>query len=296
MKPKILQSQLREFEKFKNNKFLTTFEPGHFYSPIPNIHYIKSRESEIFDSNKVPRGVNLNDKVQIKIFTNISKSYISTDFPFKKSSKNRYFSNNPNYSLGDAIIYAGILKKYKPKNVIEIGSGYSSCVLLDINEKYLYSKTNITFIEPYPDLLTSLIKGKDLKIANIISTNLEKTDIYIFKKLKKNDILFIDSTHVSKVGSDVNQIVFNILPILKKGVIIHIHDVFYPFEYPKEWIYDGRAWNEDYLINAFLQFNDHFEIIYFNNYFAQKYKDTVKENIPNILTNPGGSIWLKKIK
>lgn len=282
--------------KYTQNKFLTTFEPGHFYSPIPDIGYIKSREKEIFDPMIVPKGINLNDKTQKYIFSNISKTYTESDFPLEAINTKRYFQNNPNYSQGDAIIYAGILKIYKPKKVIEIGSGYSSALLLDINENYLKNKTKLIFIEPYTNLLKKLMKPRDLKVSQIFETNLEKTNINIFHKLNNNDILFIDSTHVAKIGSDVNHIIFNILPSLNKGVIIHIHDIFYPFEYPKEWVYDGRAWNEDYIVKAFLQFNNHFEIIYFNNYFAQKYKNIVNKNIPNILTNPGGSIWLKKIK
>jgi hypothetical protein len=82
----------------------------------------------------------------------------------------------------------------------------------------------------------------------------------IISNLNENDILFIDSTHVSKFNSDVNCIIHNILPALSKGVYIHFHDVMYPFEYPKNWLIEGRAWNEQYILRAFLEFNTNFKL------------------------------------
>ena len=114
--------------------------------------------------------------------------------------------------------------------------------------------------------------------------------------LEKNDILFIDSTHVSKAGSDVNYILFEILPTLKEGVIIHFHDVFYPFEYPQGWIEKGFAWNEDYLLRAFLMYNSNFELLFFNTYMEQFHKTWIAKNMPDILKNMGGGLWLRKVK
>jgi len=116
----------------------------------------------------------------------------------------------------------------------------------------------------------------------------------IFDALSSNDILFIDSTHVSKTGSDVNRILFDILPRLSRGVFIHFHDVFYPFEYPKEWVYEGRAWNEDYILRAFLEYNDAFEIVLFGTWLAKFERDLLREMMPMTLENPGGSLWLRK--
>lgn len=117
-----------------------------------------------------------------------------------------------------------------------------------------------------------------------------------FDILKENDILFVDSTHVSKVGSDVNYLLFEILPRLNKGVYIHFHDIFYPFEYPKEWIYDGKAWNEDYILRAFLQYNDSFKIFFFNTFLESFFREKFTLEMPLCLKNTGGSLWIKKIK
>jgi len=136
-----------------------------------------------------------------------------------------------------------MIRHLSPKRFIEVGSGYSSCVVLDINELFFDNRISLTFIEPHTELLFSLIKESDKETSKIIPTDLQDVGLEVLSELCPEDILFIDSTHVSKIGSDVNHIFFEILPRLARGVYIHFHDVFYPFEYPKEWIYEGRAWN-----------------------------------------------------
>ena len=111
---------------------------------------------------------------------------------------------------------------------------------------------------------------------------------------RENDVLFIDSTHVSKVGSDVNYIFFEILPRLRSGVHIHFHDIFYPFEYPKEWVYEGRNWNEIYMLRAFLQYNSDFQITYFQHMMTQRHRAFFQERMPLSVKNLGGNIWLKR--
>jgi len=110
-------------------------------------------------------------------------------------------------------------------------------------------------------------------------------------------LLFIDSTHVLKTGSDVCHELFNILPVLKKGVIVHFHDIFWPFEYPDDWILkENRSWNEIYALRAFLMNNSEFEILFFNDFFARNFDDEIKIVRPDMLKNTGGSLYLKKIK
>lgn len=117
----------------------------------------------------------------------------------------------------------------------------------------------------------------------------------MFSELKANDILFIDSTHVSKLGSDVNSIFFNILPRLNSGVIIHLHDIFWPFEYPASWIQDGRAWNEIYILRAMLQHNKDYSILFFSDYLRNTYFNWFSENVPLFLRNSGGNFWIKNV-
>ena len=124
---------------------------------------------------------------------------------------------------------------------------------------------------------------------------MQDVDVGRFAALEANDILFIDSTHVSRIDSDVNRIFFEILPRLAAGVLVHLHDVFYPFEYPREWVYEGRAWNENYVLRAFLQYNRAWEIRFFNNYLARRHPEAFFGALPLARENPGGSIWLARL-
>jgi hypothetical protein len=141
------------------------------------------------------------------------------------------------------------------------------------------------------------MKPADLAGVTLIEQKLQDVNIDLFRQLEPGDLLFVDSTHVSKTGSDVNMILFEILPILPKGVMIHFHDIFYPFEYPKEWVlgWSGFGWNEIYLLRAFLTNNEEYKIILFNTYLEHLYEDWFKEKMPVCLKDKGGSLWLMKI-
>ena len=273
------------------------FPPGHFYSPIPSLDEIKSKENLIWGTvpEKLP-GIDLNTEEQLIYFNAFARFYKDMPFSSNKDTALRYYFENSSYSYSDAICLYSMIRKTGPKKIIEVGSGYSSCVMMDTNELFFDRNIDITFVEPYPDLLLSLMKGMDKSRYKVLPKILQDVEADIFLQLKENDILFIDSTHVSKIGSDVNSVIFDILPKLHKGVFIHFHDVFYPFEYPKEWIYEGLAWNEAYILRAFLQHNDAFKIVFFNTYLELFHREKFERFMPLCLRNTGGSIWLRKTK
>jgi hypothetical protein len=167
---------------------------------------------------------------------------------------------------------------------------------LDTNELFLGNTVACTFIEPYPDVLLSLVSGEDRERVEVIATRLQDVSLERFAALEENDILFVDSTHVSKIGSDVNHIFFEIMPLLRPGVYVHFHDIFYPFEYLRDWIYEGRAWNEAYLLRAFLTLNTSFEIVLFNTFLERFHRERFARQMPLCLRNEGGSIWIRKIQ
>jgi hypothetical protein len=267
--------------------------PGHFYSPIPDLSEVRQREHEIFRIPADLPGIVLRVDEQAHLAHELAHFYPEQPFEDHKTGRTRYFFSNPNFSYGEALTQYGMLRYLQPHKVIEIGSGHSSCVTLDTNELFLGGSLECVFIEPDPSLLLSLLREEDSARVTIISEKLQFVDKRMFESLHANDILFVDSTHVSKVDSDVNHILFEILPSLKSGVYIHIHDVVFPFEYPKEWIYQGRAWNEVYIVRAFLQFNAAFEIVFFNSYLGQV-RSELLESMPLFLRNPGTSLWLRK--
>lgn len=269
--------------------------PGHYYSPIPSIEEIKLRENEIFaiSSKEIP-GLDLNENEQIYLVDMLKKYYPEMPFGLYKKNNLRFCFENMYFDYTDAIFLYCMIRYLKPRKIIEIGSGYSSCVMLDTNELFFDNAISCTFIEPYPERLLSLIKKEDVNMHEIIHKKLQDIDINKFSELSEGDILFIDSSHVSKIGSDVNYILFKILPYIKSGIYVHFHDIFYPFEYPKKWIYDlGKAWNEAYLLRAFLQYNHSFKIQVFNDFIERFHKEKLHE-MPLCIKN-SGSIWINKI-
>lgn len=289
-----LKKELKELSK-KLSSYEIGWPPGHFYSPVPDLDYVKNREQEIWKDGifNIP-GIDLNEREQLAVLELLANHYTLHPWKDNKQKGLRYYFQNPNFSYGESIILFCMLMHLKPKQVIEIGSGYSSCVLLDANEKFFQNTISTIFIEPYNQLLFSLIHPSDQDSIKLIPTNLQEAGTDMFKNLEAGDFLIIDSTHVSKIDSDVNHILFTILPGLKSGVYIHFHDIWFPFEYPKEWIFKGRAWNELYILRAFLQYNTEFEIIYFNSMMGAKHREVLEEKLPLCAKNPGTSFWIKK--
>ena len=268
--------------------------PGHYYSPLPSIKEIK-QQKELFasDVDSVP-GVDLQYERQMEFLKECQQYYDELPFHEKEEKQQRYYFENNMYSYADGIFYYFMLRTIKPRRVIEVGSGYTSALLMDVNEKYLSSNTQMCFIEPYTERLKKLLRKSDK--VRILENKLQDVELKVFKSLKAGDILFIDSTHVVKTGSDVNYIVSKILPVLQEGVYVHFHDIFYSFEYPREWVMTGRAWNEDYMLRSFLQYNHTFEIVLWNHYLIAQNPTWFREHMPLCLKNSGGSIWLKKVR
>ena len=289
--PYIKGLQQEIFDLKKNS----CYPPGHFYSPVISIEDIKNKQSGIWKHAETDgiQGIDLEMNKQKELVESFSQYYKDLPFSIEKSNKTRYYFENDYYSYTDGIVLYSMIRHFKPKRIIEIGSGFSSAIMLDTNELFFSGEIDLTFIEPYPGRLKSLFTKNDKKQDLIIQRDVQTVSLDEFKKLKAGDILFVDSTHVVKTGSDVNYILFEILPVLNSGVLIHFHDVFYPFEYPKEWVFQGRNWNEDYFLKAFLMYNKNFKIILFSHYLHERHKEVFKE-IPLTYKNKGGNLWLEK--
>ncbi len=269
------------------------FRPGHYYSPIVDTD---SLDKSHFNTVSI-EGIDLNSDAQFLLLNELKQCI--TNFPFEEQKNNthRYFSENDFYSYNDAVFLYGLIKHFKPKRIIEIGSGFSSALMLDTNSIHFNNKIEITFIEPNAERLSQLLFKVDT--VKLINKKVQEAPLEIFTSLQKNDILFIDSSHVAKTGSDLNHVLFKILPILKEGVLIHFHDIFYPFEYPEQWVIkEKRNWNENYFLKSFLMYNNNFKIILFNTFLSTENKAWFDNNIPKYSNNKRifGSIWLVKSK
>jgi len=253
------------------------FVPGHYYSPLLNEKDIpETIPVNYYD--EIP-GVDLNEGFQRNLLEKLKFFYSENLFPFSKNAASRYYFDNDYFGYSDAIFLNVIIRKYKPKQIVEIGSGFSSAVMLETNEKYRNGEMRLQFIEPYPEERLLQLIGKDENCL-VVKDFVQNVADEIWDSLEEDDILFIDSSHVSKYCSDVNFLFFHVLPRLKPGVIIHIHDIFFPFGYPVEWLKQGRSWTEAYLLRAFLQYNKNFEIILFTSFLEGKYRTWFESNMP----------------
>jgi hypothetical protein len=273
------------------------FPAGHFYSSVVSLADMAERQDYIWPMHidKKISDIDLNESQQLRLFEKLSQDFDKLGISENKEKGYRYFFKNSYFSYGDGMILGSLMKSFKPKRIIEIGSGFSSALMLDINVKFLMNKTQLTFIEPYPTARLNhiLSQGQNENVRKI-EEMIQTVNITEFKKLDKGDILFVDSSHIVKTGSDVNHILFHILPVLKSGVIIHFHDIYYPFEYPKKWVLNGIGWNEIYFLRSFLMNNNSYEILLFSDFLLKFHKDKI-ENYPLFLKSPGSSFWFRKL-
>jgi methyltransferase family protein len=294
-----IESLRAELAAFRGQtKPLTWVPPGHFYSPLvdPNDDVVRD-----VLAHAVSKGLPHSEDIRLDVplilswFEKISSHYKQMPFPQERQPGFRYCYENGMFSYSDAISLFGMLLELSPRQLIEVGSGHSSCVAMDTNDLFLNRSMKMKFIEPYPQRLLSILQPEDSYRSCVEQVRLQNAPLEWFTKLEAGDVLFIDSSHVGKLGSDVNHYFFAIFPVLASGVYIHIHDVFYPFEYPSAWIIEqNRSWNEAYLLHAFLQYNSAYEIVYFNDYMFRQHRGLLESKMPMCLKNGGGSIWLRK--
>ncbi len=271
------------------------YPAGHYYSPIPRKEEVRA----ILDQSKHISPTVEEIDLQFEEQQTLLERYITfyKELPFsEKAGKTRYYFDQDWFCYFDAISLYCFLRDKKPRRIIEVGSGFSSAVMLDTIDLFFENKPELTFIEPYPDRLNSLLREGDKNRATVLEMPVQKVMPEIFGTLEENDLLFIDSSHVLKYGSDLHYLFFQVLPKLKKGVFVHFHDIIYPFEYFPEWLEQGRYWNEAYFLRAFLAYNDSWKIHFFNSYICEKFKNVLETKMPLCLRNQGGSIYIAKTK
>lgn len=278
--------------------------PNNFYQPVPDTRTLRD---ELWSNHSELVGVDINEKKQLELLS-LFKSRFKREydgFPENKTSiPYEYYVNNEWFESVDGEILYCMIRHYKPKRIFEIGSGYSTCLsaqaILKNKEEDEGYECELIAIEPYPnDVLRAGFPG----LSKLIPKEVQSISLSEFKKLRDHDILFIDSSHVLKIGSDVQYEYLEILPRLNKGVIVHVHDIFLPAEYPRRYVLeDYRFWNEQYLLQAFLSFNNAFEVIWASSYMHLKYPERLKDAFTSYKRNDGRrpwiphSFWMRKIR
>jgi hypothetical protein len=272
----------------------TRFSPhGHFYSPLPS-------EEEIGRAYQNPvsgppfAAVEFNEAEQFALFKELA-SY-AEGFPFSdtRGEGRRFELTNPSFSRYDAFILYGIIRHLRPRRIIEVGCGYTSAAILDLNDQLCGGRLELTFIDPdLAEFRRHLLPGDEARVTTI-ERRVQEVPFEVFGALEANDILFLDTSHVSKVGSDVNHLFFHVLPSLRAGVWIHLHDIPSDLEYPREWVDAGRAWNEVYLLRAFLMYNRAFEVVLSSAHLYHHNVPFLNRELPGCASGGGCQMWLRK--
>jgi hypothetical protein len=283
---KVLEWRRAVLAAQQQSPFVTWVPPGHFYSPVPTMEEATEHLARLGGVDAVC-GVDLREVDQLDWLARLAG--VAEGFPLPDG---RYHPDNPSFCLADALTLQGMLRLLRPRRLIEVGSGFSSAVTLDTRERHLEG-LEVTFIEPYPALLESRLRPGDRDAVRIRAERVQDVPMASFDALEPGDVLFIDSSHVVRVGSDAQFLYGEVLPRLPVGVVVHVHDIFFPFEYPLAWVEEGRAWNEAYVLRAMLV-GETFDILFWNDWVARAHPDRFLAALPGTWGSPGGSIWLRR--
>jgi predicted O-methyltransferase YrrM len=252
--------------------------PIHYYEPLPDFRSITREQTE---RKRAFPAIDFRRDEQLRLLRELEPYALELQ---QTDVVNDYFSGL------DAVVYYSLIRQLKPRRIIEIGGGYSTRVA---NKALAANQSGrLTCIEPHPD------ERLDGSRVHLVTKRVEELDVSFFAALEANDILFIDSSHTVKFGSDVCYEFLEILPALKRGVWVHVHDIFFPHDYPAEWLLKRRlALNEQYLLEAFLSFNHDFEIALANHWLQLECPSEVARLWPNAVSSGAGasSFWMRRV-
>jgi predicted O-methyltransferase YrrM len=262
----------------------------HYYQPISKL----SELPEILWENDDLKGIDFNIEGQLAILRSLNYQEELYAYPIDDPGVGKqFFYKNSNFGSGDAEIYYALLRYLKPKRVIEIGGGYSTLIghhALEVNGN---SAEHIC-IEPY-----EMPWLEKIGLTKIVRSKVEDVPVEFFTELEANDILFIDSSHILRPGGDVWFEYLHILPNLKPGVFVHIHDIFLPYPYPREWLTVRRLyWTEQYLLQSMLQHSRAFEVVLALHFLSKMYANELARACPIYAMQAGrnpGSFWMRKV-
>jgi hypothetical protein len=265
--------------------------PVHFYSPIPDTRALTDR---LWVEESALVGIDLNETEQERFLREVFPRYREECGRLPTGPDgvpHRFHLNNVAFDGIDAMVLYCMIRHFQPDLILEVGSGFSS--RLSAEAALVNGQTRLVCIEPYPDpILAAGFPG----LTSLIPSKVEDVDLKVFEQLGPNDILFIDSSHVLRIGGDVCFLLLEVLPRLRPGVVVHFHDIFLPGHYPESWVKEGFwFWSEQYVLQAFLCFNSEFEVLVSNTYLGRLFARELRELFPTSpWWNGGGSFWIRR--
>jgi hypothetical protein len=287
----------RLFPLFERRGFHIT--PNHFYQPIPDTGALPD---SLWERPSEMVGVDLREAEQLALLERLAGKYRAEYEALPRtptSVPHEFYLRNEAFGSVDAELLYCLVRELAPRRLFEIGSGFStrlSAQACRVNAERQGVTCELVAFEPYP---SPVLRAGFPGLTRLEPVKAQGIPLSEFARLEANDILFIDSSHVLKVGSDVQVELLEILPRLKPGVVVHFHDIFLPAEYPKPWILEHRRfWTEQYALQAFLTFNDRFEVLWGGSFMHLKHPDRLREAFSSYRESPSwpGSFWIRRVR
>ncbi len=268
--------------------------PAVYSSPIPDTRDISD---QVFSNPSQLIGIEIREQDQVDLLDRFSESYVEEFQKHREETTVGGFRfGNTSFESVDAEILYCMIRHFGPSRIVEVGSGFSTLVAVEAmgeNAK-MGIDTALTTIDPYPPKFLSELREHGV---TLIETKVEDLPYSAFEALAPNDILFLDSSHVSRIGSDVNFEFLELLPRISDGVVVHVHDIFLPYDYPRGWVLEeNRFWNEQYLLQAFLSGNRDFEVLWAGSWMHANHPDLLARTFASYRqdsTHPA-SFWFRK--
>jgi len=275
------------------------FPDGHFYSPTVDFEELALRKAQIWPRDPVVHGIDFDDASHLRIlrehFPRFIRDYDYPEVLPESGDLACFHTQNSQFGWLDSRALFVLMRAYEPARIVEVGSGYSSLLMADVKRRFLAGRCEITCIEPFP---RPFLLNSEVGIDRLLVQKVQDAEFGEFERLGAGDFLFIDSSHVSKTGSDVNFLFFEVLPRLARGVRVHVHDIFLPHDYLEDWVLgQGRSWNEQYLLRALLMDSTAFRVVFGSSYAFHRFPDEVKAalGLRSGAAFAGGSFWIERI-
>lgn len=270
--------------------------PGHHYSPVPDTRRLARPgvQRRVWPPQPHPTpGIDWREDEQLAL-CELFAAQEPPAFPAAATADElQYFQANGMFPALDALVLQAMLRHLAPARVVEVGCGYSTLVTAQVNRDFFGGRMLVTCIDP---VVRHPLRNGVPGIAEMRAEEVQDTPLSVFEELRAGDVLFIDTSHTVKTGGEVPWIYNQILPRLDAGVVVHLHDVFLPGDYPRDWVLEGRAWNELYLLQSFLVFNSGFEVVFGVRWMMQHGREALARAFPDLGPDSelAGSLWIRR--
>ena len=269
--------------------------PLHYYHPYPQAATLQA--GGFWDRVSELPGVRIDVPACLERLRGLGREF-GAECTWPQDPGRGYYETNPVFGFSSAAVAHAMIRHYKPRCVIEVGSGNSTRILgaaLERNQAESGAESSLVSIEPNPG---PILSGEIPELVERISQPVEQVPFSLFQRLGPGDLLFIDSSHIIRYGSDVIFLYLEVLPRLRPGVVVHVHDIHLPWAYPREYFEQHRwVWNEQYLLQALLAGGGTFRVLLPCWWIHRTHDDVFREAFPHYdpaIHRPGSSYWMER--